>query len=211
MSQQPQGPGWWRAPDGRWYPPQPPGAYGPPPGPPPPQRSHRGCIIAVVVVAVLLLAAVGVGVYFFYRLANTVTDVATGGASQLTCPSDAQVSQIVGSPVTLTVSGSLYVAAGCSYLAADRERGVDVQITTGVSIIADEQYTSFQGDAATQDVAVTQIPVGERGQAYGGSRRSAAITVDGSRLIEVEVFSAGEPIGDKQAAAVALLQLVLVR
>jgi hypothetical protein len=33
MSQQPQGPGWWRASDGRWYPPQPPQ-----PGPPyPPQ------------------------------------------------------------------------------------------------------------------------------------------------------------------------------
>ena len=40
MSQQPQGPGWWQASDGRWYPPQPPPQFGPP-GAPYPQYAQQ--------------------------------------------------------------------------------------------------------------------------------------------------------------------------
>jgi len=219
MSQQPQGPGWWRAPDGRWYPPQPmsPPPYqqgpryaaGPPPyGPPPPQRSNRGCVIAAVVVAVLLAVGLGIGAWTIYRVGKAVSDVATPGTN-IQCPSATQVSGIVGSPVALAGSGSVVVAAGCSYLAIDRERGADVQITVGSALIADDEFRSVEREAANEGVSATPVPVGSRAEAFGGRRRSDAIAVDSGRLVEVEVFAAKGPIGDKHAAAVALLSLML--
>lgn len=201
MSQQPLGPGWWRAPDGRWYPTQP---Y----QPPPPARSRRGCVIAAVVVTVVLLAGVGVAIWAVARLATSVVDVATGGG-QIACPAEAEVSEIVGSRLTLAGSASVVVASGCSYTATDRQRGVDVQITAGAALIADEEFRSFEGDAANVGGTVVPVGLGSRSAAFGGERRSGAIAVDGSRLVVVEVFSADAPIGDKQAAAVRLLQRVL--
>ncbi len=57
MSDQGQGPGWWQASDGKWYPPQP---EAPPPTPPPAPSATRkrrtGLIIAAAVVLVLLVA-----------------------------------------------------------------------------------------------------------------------------------------------------------
>jgi hypothetical protein len=222
MSQQPQGPGWWQASDGRWYPPQPqqyPPQYAPqyqqqyPPqpqfaqGPPPRRSSNRGCMIAAIVVGVLLLVGVGFAAWAIYRVGSAVSDVTSGATAK--CPSEQEVSTIVGSPVKLKAGVSVVVASGCSYLADDRDSGVDVQITTGPALVADDELKSFESDAKTQDVQSTPIPVGSRGRAYGGAQRSAAITVDGSRLVEVEVFGASAPIGDRQAAAVALLQRVL--
>lgn len=86
MSDTPQGPGWWIASDGKWYPPQddpgvpaqppPPSAGqqpapGPPgpvvptapmvtPAPPPANKGlSRGCLISIIVVAVVLVLGVG--------------------------------------------------------------------------------------------------------------------------------------------------------
>jgi hypothetical protein len=62
-----QGPGWWQASDGRWYPPQPAAPMAPPPpppgpppapqwgGPPVPSKSNRGCLIALAVVGALVV------------------------------------------------------------------------------------------------------------------------------------------------------------
>ncbi len=69
MSDQQQGPGWWLASDGKWYPPDqapvvpPPQTWGPPPGPPPRQGMSSGTkagIIAASVIGafVVLIAAV---------------------------------------------------------------------------------------------------------------------------------------------------------
>ncbi len=228
MSQQPQGPGWWQASDGRWYPPQ-PQQYPPPyqqnqppyqqqnqpqyqqqygPGPTPPRRSsNRGCLIAAVVVGVLLLVGVGFAAWAIYRVGSAVSDVTAGATAE--CPTETEVSTIVGSPVRKIVGVSVVVATGCSYEAVDRDSGADVQITTGPALIADDQLKSFESDAATQGVESTPIPLGSRGRAYGGAQRSAAITVDGSRLVEVEVFGSNGPIGNRQAAALALLQRML--
>jgi hypothetical protein len=77
MSDAPQGPGWWQASDGRWYPPQPTPPpqqpvyqappqpqWGPPVGgPPPPAKSGggKGCLIAALIAgAVVILGIVGV-------------------------------------------------------------------------------------------------------------------------------------------------------
>lgn len=84
MSDSAQGPGWWQASDGKWYPPQqaaaapppPPAGYGPPPqqmGPPmaygpPPKQGMNGCLKAFLIVLalsfVLGIAAVVVAVAF---------------------------------------------------------------------------------------------------------------------------------------------------
>jgi len=233
MSQQPQGPGWWQASDGRWYPPQPqqypPQQYpaqqptyqpqpqyqpqyqqqfGPGPTPPPPRRSsNRGCLIAAVIVGVLVLAGVGFGAWALYRVGSAVSGVTSGAAAE--CPTESEVSTIVGSPVKKIAGVSVVVATGCGYEALDRSSGADVQITTGPALIADDELKSFESDAATQGVQSTPIPLGSRGRAYGGEQRSAAITVDGSRLVEVEVFGASAPIGDRRTAALALLQRML--
>lgn len=219
MSQQPRGPGWWQATDGRWYPPQPP-----PPGPPfapnqhymqapPPQRAkNRGCLIAAVIGAVVLLAVVGVAGYFVYRAVTAVSEVAGGvgaiGAAK--CPTEQEVTSVVGSPVTLVVSGNIVVASGCSYLAVDKTAGADVQITRGAALIADDQFKSFASDAAGQDATPEPIPVGDRAQAFGGPGRSEAIAVAGSSLVLVEVFNSGSvDIGDKKQAAITLLRQVV--
>jgi hypothetical protein len=73
VSDHQQGPGWWLASDGKWYPPEgapplpPPQTWapGPPPGPPPKQGMSAGAIVALVlgcVVGVLVLAGVAVAV-----------------------------------------------------------------------------------------------------------------------------------------------------
>ena len=237
MSQQPQGPGWWQATDGRWYPPQPqqqpqqpqqqqpqqqqpgPPYYGPPQQwygqqqpPPAPRKSNRGCVIAVVVAVVVLVAGLGIGGYFVYRAVTAVSEIAGGVGSfgEAKCPTEQDVSSTVGSPVTLVVSGNLVVASGCSYLAVDKSAGADVQITTGAALIADDQFASFASDASNEGVTPEPIAVGDRAEAFGGSGRSEAIAVVGNVLIQVEVFNSGDiDIGDKKDAAITLLNQVI--
>ena len=239
MSQQPHGPGWWLASDGRWYPPQPPQQpvqpttpyqqYGqqPPqqPGQPtmpyqhyaqqPPQAprpKNRGCVIAVVATVAVLLIGGGIAGYYVYRGVKAVSEVAGGAApfGEGHCPAEQDVSSTVGSPVTLVVSGNVVVASGCSYLAVDQTAGADVQITTGAALVADEQFQSFASDAATQGATPEPISVGDRAQAFGGPGRSGAIAVVDESLILVEVFSSsGTDIGDKKQEAVTLLEQVI--
>lgn len=72
MSDHQEGPGWWLASDGRWYPPDqapavpPPATWStPPPGPPPRQGLSGGAIAALVAAGVVgLLVLVGVAVAF---------------------------------------------------------------------------------------------------------------------------------------------------
>lgn len=218
MSQQPQGPGWWQASDGRWYPPQPP----PQPGPPyqqytqqqPPARraQNRGCVIAAIVTAAVLVVGTGIAGYYVYRGISAVKEIAGGAApfGEAHCPTEQDVSSTVGSPVTLVVSGNVVVASGCSYLAADQSTGADVQITTGAALVADEQFESFASDAATQGATPEPISVGDRAEAFGGPGRSEAIAVVDSSLILVEVFnSGGTDIGDKKQEAITLLEQVI--
>src|SRR5438128_11676071 len=73
MSDVSQGPGWWQASDGKWYPPQatPGPATAPPPQPvpgqaPAPKKRGRGCLYSVVglialIVIIVVIAAVAGG------------------------------------------------------------------------------------------------------------------------------------------------------
>ncbi len=85
MSDVSQGPGWWQASDGKWYPPQPAAAPppGPPPGPPPApqwggppvaQKSNRGCLIALAVVGVLVVLGIIGTVVVLAVVGNEVED-----------------------------------------------------------------------------------------------------------------------------------------
>jgi hypothetical protein len=214
MSQQPQGPGWWQATDGRWYPPHlhPSVQVRQPPPSAPRTSTNRGCLIAVAVTAAVGLVVLGVGGYFVYRAVTAVQEV-TGGAEALgeaRCPGEQEVGAAVGSPVTLALSGNVVVASGCGYLAVDREAGADVQITTGFALAADDQFAQLASDAATQGTTPEPISVGDRGEAFGGPGRSNAIAVTGDSMVLVEVFNAGSTdIGDKRDEAVALLEQVI--
>lgn len=91
MSSTPQGPGWWQASDGRWYPPpaQPgaphqhfaPGAKGHGFTGPPPKKSGAGKVLLVLGV-VLVLAVVG-GAVAVSMLLNRVTENVIGGNCDL--------------------------------------------------------------------------------------------------------------------------------
>lgn len=91
MSDAPQGPGWWQASDGKWYPPQPaaaPPPTAPPPpqpgyypvGPPPQQQGMNGCLKAFLIVfgifVVLGVIATVLFVVFLDEVADNVGDLA---------------------------------------------------------------------------------------------------------------------------------------
>ena len=75
MSNAPQGPGWWQAGDGNWYPPQQPppgGGYGPPPAP------------AKKPTNVWLIVGVVAGCFLFLPCAGGIAYVAIGGGTTTT-------------------------------------------------------------------------------------------------------------------------------
>ena len=213
MSTQPRGPGWWRASDGRWYPPQPRPAYPPQPhgaGPPVPQkRGNHGVLIAVLIVVAVVLGGGAVGAYLVFRtVSNSVSNVVGGG--ELNCPSAADISTLVGSEVNGPSGGNMVVASGCYYLPKGPDDVVEVIIASGSKLIADDQISSFENEGRAANADVRSIEVGDRGHAWASSTKSAAIAVGDQSLVSVEVqgkdFTA---IPDKTDAAIAILVKVL--
>lgn len=214
MSTQPRGPGWWRASDGRWYPPQPRPAYPPQPhgaGPPVPQkkRGNHGVLIAVLIVVAVVLGGGAVGAYLVFRtVSNSVSNVVGGG--ELNCPSAADISTLVGSEVNGPSGGNMVVASGCYYLPKGPDDVVEVIIASGSKLIADDQISSFENEGRAANADVRSIEVGDRGHAWASSTKSAAIAVGDQSLVSVEVqgkdFTA---IPDKTEAAIAILVKVL--
>ncbi len=214
MTMQPGGPGWWRASDGRWYPPQPRPAYPPQPfgaGPPVPQNEagNHGVLIAVLsIIAVVVVAGV-VGVYFLFRtVSDSVSGVVGGGA--LDCPSAADISTLVGSEVNGPTGGNMVVASGCYYLPKGTDDVIEVIIVSGSKLIANDEIVSFENEGRAANADVRSIDVGDRGHAWASSNKSAAIAVGDQSLVSVEVqgkdFTA---IPDKTDAAIAILEMVL--
>jgi len=213
VSTQPRGPGWWRASDGRWYPPQPRPAYPPQPhgaGPPVPQkRGNHGVLIAVLIVVAVVLGGGAVGAYLVFRtVSNSVSNVVGGG--ELNCPSAADISTLVGSEVNGPSGGNMVVASGCYYLPKGPDDVVEVIIASGSKLIADDQISSFENEGRAANADVRSIEVGDRGHAWASSTKSAAIAVGDQSLVSVEVqgkdFTA---IPDKTEAAIAILEKVL--
>ena len=191
MSMQPQGPGWWRASDGRWYPPQPRPAYPPQqflaaPTVPPNKRGNQGVLIAVLIVVAVVFVGGALGVYFLYRTAaNTVSNVVGGGG--LNCPSAEDISTLVGSKVNGPTGGNMVVASGCYYLPKGPDDAIEVIIVSGSKIIADDEIASFQNEGTAANAEVRSIDVGDRGHAWASDKKSAAIAVGDNSLVSVEV------------------------
>ena len=222
MSMEPRGPGWWRASDGRWYPPQPrppyppqpPPAYSPQPfgaGPPVPQkkRGNHGVLIAVLIVVAVVVGGGVLGVYLVYRtVSSSVSNVVGGG--QLDCPSAAEISTLVGSEVNGPSGGNMVVASGCYYLPKGPDDVIEVIIVSGSKLIADDEIASSENEGRAANADVRSIEVGDRGHAWASSSKSAAIAVGDESLVSVEVqgkdFTA---IPDKTEAAIAILEKVL--
>jgi hypothetical protein len=84
MSDQPPGPGWWKASDGNWYPPQ---AQGQTPGmPPPASKAGKGCLyVAIGVFVVFALIAV-VAIVAIVFLGTTTTNKLSKIGEELSAP-----------------------------------------------------------------------------------------------------------------------------
>ena len=207
---QPPGPGWWLASDGNWYPPQQQSqqpAYG---GPPPvqPKKSNRGCMIGLAIGGALLLACGGVVVFIIWQVADTVEDVVDGvTVGDVECPTEDDVSDLIGYDVNLATSGSIVVASGCTYTSAEGGSGAGVSIVSGSGLIADEVLADLETEAQNAGTETSSIDVGDDGRAFGSDSRSEAATKADGNIIEVEIFAEGtEPIGDKQDEAVEILE-----
>lgn len=214
MTMQPGGPGWWRASDGRWYPPQPRPAYPPQPfgaGPPVPQNKagNHGVLIAVLTIIAVVVVAGVVGVYFLFRtVSDSVSGVVGGGA--LDCPSAADISTLVGSEVNGPTGGNMVVASGCYYLPKGPDDVIEVIIVSGSKLIANDEIVSFENEGRAANADVRSIDVGERGHAWASSTKSAAIAVGDQSLVSVEVQGKDfTTIPDKTEAAIAILEKVL--
>lgn len=232
MSSGPQGPGWWRASDGRWYPPQAGQApqqpasqpYTPYPAPSyrqsqpqqfsgaafsgpgaiPPKKSNRNIWIVVLSILGVLLVVGVVGVWWIFRtVSDTVSSTIGGG--KLDCPSGDEISDIVDSPVTGPTEAPLVIAAACYYLG-----DVEVIIASGSKIIADDEIASMIGEGEAAGAEARPVDVGEKGQVWASDVKSYAIAVGSDAVVSVEVqgkdFSS---IPDKSDAAVAILEKVL--
>jgi hypothetical protein len=210
MSMQPQGPGWWRASDGRWYPPRPSPAYPPQSfgaGPPVPQTKSGGKGWVVVVLAIVAVVLIGgaTAAYFVYR---SVAGVVGGGG--LDCPTAEDISSLVGSSVTGPTSGNMVVASACYYMPKGPDDVIEVIITSGSKIIADDEIASSANEGAAANANMRPIDVGDRGHAWASANKSAAIAVGHNSLVSVEVQGKDfTTIPDKTDAAIAILQKVL--
>jgi len=200
----PQGPGWWRASDGRWYPPQQPSGAAFQPSAKAPKKSHRGVWITAAAIVGILVVAGCLGIYWAYRtVSNTVSD-ALGGS--LECPASSDIGELVGSPVNGPTGGSMIVASGCYYTGDV----LDVIVVSGSKLIADEQIASMVGEGEAAGVVAHPIAVGEKGQAWASDTKSTAIAVGDDALVSVEVQGKDfATIPDKTDAAVAILKKVL--
>lgn len=211
-SSPPPGPGWWLASDGRWYPPQsatPPMAPMAPIPPPQQSKSGNGCLIGLAVGGVVLLVLLGLVGVVVWMITDAVEEVADGiTVGDVECPTEDDVSDLIGHDVELATSGSIVVAAGCTYTGDGT--GAGVVIVSGSGLIADEVIAELETEAEANGVEATSIDVGEGGKAFGSPTRSEAATKADGQIVEVEIFSEGtEPIGDQRDEAVELLESYL--
>jgi hypothetical protein len=171
VSDDPQGPGWWRASDGRWYPPQaappswPPGG---PPGapytPPPPAKTNRGCLIALAIVGVLAVLGIAAVVVVVLAVEDEVderVDVDDGvrsfsGNTENPPEDDVTLGECDTDPTTRFMQASLEVTNHSSEpsnyimtVAFEAEDG-GRQITTGSAVIdglRPDQSTTVEASA----------------------------------------------------------------
>lgn len=203
--QQPQQPYGQQPPYGQ-HPQQPPygqqAPYGQFPGPP--KKKGKGCLIAAIVVLVVLLIVCGVGGFLVWKVYDTVKDSVPGlGGAE--CPTEDEVSDVVGYDVELEADADIVVAAGCIYSGS----GVGVTIVEGAGVIADEEIETVRNDARTAGTEAEPIDVGEDGVAFGSPQRSESIAKNDGTVVGVEIFGEEGNIGNKKDAAIELLEIYI--
>jgi hypothetical protein len=170
-----------------------------------PQKKGKGCLIGAIVAVVVLLAVCGVGGYVVWRVYDAVKD-SVPGLGDAECPTEDEVSDIVGADVELRADADIVVAAGCIYSG----NGVGVSIAEGAGVIADEEIEAFRNEARNAGTEAESIEAGDDGLAFGSPQRSQAIAKNDGTVVEVEVFGEnGQDIGNKKDAAIELLEIYL--
>ena len=172
--------------------------------PAPPRKKGKGCLIGAIVALVVLLVVCGVGGFLIWRVYDTVKD-SVPGLGGADCPTEDEVSDIVGTDVELLLDADIVVAAGCNYSGG----GVGVTITEGAGVIADEEIETFRTEARNAGTEAEEIDAGDDGLAFGSPQRSQAIAKNDGTVVEVEIFGEAGNIGNKKDEAVELLEIYL--
>ena len=145
-------------------------------------------------------------------------DAGRAGASQARggqprCPDDQFISATLGFAVRSMPHAASQLADGvliCGYQAAERKVGAFVSIAVAPLSPGEDALAEVRSAAAAVSGAEgsDSIGVGERGYAYGSASKSAAAAVRASRVYHVDI-TAATPIGDRKAAAIAILRKVV--
>ena len=130
------------------YPPPPPGQPGPygqqqpygqqaPYGqyPAPPRKKGKGCLIAAIVVVVVLLVVCGIGGFVVWKVYDTVKD-SVPGLGGVDCPTEGEVSDVVGYDVELRANADIVIAAGCIYQGSGVGVTISMRSKLGTSLAA---------------------------------------------------------------------------
>lgn len=162
MSDTSQGPGWWQASDGKWYPPEqapgyaappppqapplPPPGYGPPPQPgtaypvgayvPPASSGMSGCLKAFIIVAVLTVVLGGIGLVLAARAVDDAVDDFDGRDAD-------EVDDVTDLACDTDIGGNLHATFTVENDSSDRSNYVitiafeagDTQLDTGTAFV----------------------------------------------------------------------------
>ena len=107
-------------------------------------------MIALAIGGALLLACGGVAAFIIWQIADTVEDVVDGvTVGDVECPTEDDVSDLIGYDVNLATSGSIVVASGCTYTSTESGGGAGVAIVSGSGLI-DEEVLEQVPDRGTE-------------------------------------------------------------
>jgi hypothetical protein len=118
------------------------------------------------------------------------------------CPSDAEISDVVGNPVEGRPWGP-----GCFYESADFEASVAIMRIAAGS--ADQVEREMREAAAPRGAEVQAIDVGDRGHAWGAPGMGQGYAVSGDRgwMLDISTMSGGSE--DGTAAVIRILEMMI--
>jgi hypothetical protein len=118
------------------------------------------------------------------------------------CPSDAEISEVVGNPVQGRPWGP-----GCFYESADFEASVAIMRIAAGS--ADQVEREMRESAAERGLEVQAIDVGDRGHAWGAPGMGQGYAVSGDRawMLDISTMSGGSE--DRTGAVVRILEMMI--
>ena len=133
--------------------------------------------------------------------ASANTESAEAPANEA-CPSDAEISEVVGNPVQGRPWGP-----GCFYESADFDASVVIMRIAAGS--ADQVEREMREAAAPRGAEVQAIDVGDRGHAWGAPGMGQGYAVSGDRgwMLDISTMSGGSE--DRTAAVIRILEMMI--